>query len=88
MRKILDFQNKLTPANDKLGHFFWGFWYALFGVLLYFLTGWIYWIVIPSVFFASSKEILDYFGFGNCEVMDFVFTIIPSIVFGLLIYLI
>lgn len=87
MKKILEFQNKLTPKNDKLGHFFWGFWYALFGVLLHIFFGWIYWIIIPSFVLAASKEYWDSKGNGNVELLDFIFTVIPSLVFSLIFYL-
>lgn len=88
MKKILELQGKLTPKNDKLGHFFWGFWYALFGVLMYVVFSWIYWIVIPSVILAASKEFWDSRGNGNVEFLDFLFTIIPSLVLTFIIYLI
>lgn len=88
MKKILELQSKLTPKNDKLGHFFWGFWYALFGMLMYVVFGWIYWIVIPTVILAASKEFWDSRGNGNVEFLDFLFTITPSLVLTFIIYLI
>ncbi|MDB0602374.1 hypothetical protein PL373_14730 [Tenacibaculum maritimum] len=88
MKKILELQGKLTPKNDKLGHFFWGFWYALFGVLMHVVFSWIYWIVIPSVILAASKEFWDSRGNGNVEFLDFLFTIIPSAALFLIAYMI
>ena len=80
IKKLLALQEKLTPAPDKLAHFYWGFWIALFGVILYGLFGWIWWIVLPSIVLAALKEIRDAFGFGNPEFWDFIITVVPSIV--------
>ena len=88
MKKILELQGKLTPKNDKLGHFFWGFWYALFGVLIYVVFSWVYWIVIPSVILATSKEFWDSKGNRNVEFLDFFFTVLPSLVLFLIAFLV
>jgi hypothetical protein len=81
--KLLQFalsvQTKLMPANDKLGHFYWGFFYA-FATSLF--TDNLLVIIIPSVL-ALSKEIMDSTGLGNVEKMDVFFTVLP----GILIYL-
>ncbi len=83
MNFILALQQKLTPQPDKLGHFYWGFWYALASLLLYhFVIHWIYIIILPSITLAAIKEIVDKVtGKGNAEFLDFIFTIIPALVF-------
>lgn len=86
IKKLITLQNKLTPQVDKLGHFYWGFWQALIGVGLYALLDWIYWVLIPATAAGALKEFWDSRGNGNVEFLDFLFTILPAIVFFLLIY--
>lgn len=74
----LKIQGKITPANDKLGHFYWGFLYA-YSISLF--TKNILIILVPLLF-AISKEWRDYNGLGNVEKLDIIFTILP----GILIY--
>lgn len=86
LKKILNYQNKLTPKNDKLAHFFWGFWYAVVSVLIYlFLIDWIYIVIIPTVIISAIKEYYDSKGNGTVELLDFIFTIIPSIIFYIIL---
>lgn len=77
--KLIEFQTKITPNNDKLAHFFWGFWYALIGNVIYLLTD-----VKLSIFFVPLllgmvNEIRNYFGKGTPEIWDVFFTIMPSL---------
>ena len=78
--------NKLTPQQDKLAHFYWGFIYAvisyLIGLML-FSTQWT--IVILPFALGGAKEIMDWQGYGTPEWEDFIYTAIPSIVMYLLI---
>ena len=87
--KLLQFglkiQNKITPANDKLGHFYWGTIYAI-GTDLF--TDNVLIILIPLLF-ALSKEwrdnikTQDGISLGAVEKLDILFTILP----GILIYI-
>lgn len=83
---LLGLQSKITPANDKLGHFYWGFIYAYPLDLVFnndYLT-----IGVPLLL-AVSKEIRDAqkskegFKLGNVELLDIVATVIPGILLAI-----
>lgn len=86
IKTILKFQNKLTPACDKLGHFYWGFVYA-YPLDLAFNNSYLT-IGIPLLL-AVSKEIRDSqkskegFKLGNVELLDIVATVIPGILLAI-----
>ena len=80
-QKLLDLINKFTPANDKLQHFFWGSVLTLIGTLLYFLTGYLFFIYTPALFAGAIKELTD----KQPSFWDFVYTSIPGILIGILI---
>lgn len=94
-KKLLELIISLTPAEDKLGHFFWGSIYASIGlmgvgILSIFTNGWLLGI-IPFAFATGMgllKEIRDGQGHGNKELADLVFTSIPSIPISLLLFII
>ncbi len=86
IREIYKKMIRLTPASDKLSHFFWGFVFALFGVIAYLVFNVIWLICIPVIVLAGLKEFLDYRGMGRAEWLDFVFGVIPGIVITFLIY--
>lgn len=77
--KIL--QHNLTPDNDKLGHFFWGFIYCLIGFLIDYFTGKHAFILIIPFLIAGLSELVDGLsGKGNVEFWDIIYTILPSII--------
>lgn len=87
MKKLYKLIQEFTPKPDKLGHFYWGFIYSLFGFGGFLLFDTIWLIALPSIVLAASKEFFDKKGYGNAELLDFVFTVIPSVVFTLIIYI-
>ena len=86
MKKILDVINKLTPAQDKLAHFFWGDIYSTIGLLCALIgsvfTGSILLAFLPFIFSAIPaymKEQRDSKGYGAIELKDFIYTVASSI---------
>ena len=94
--KLLKLIIKLTPANDKLAHFYWGTIYALLGLVLASLMTIVLGpvkilAILPLLITAIPayvKEKRDATGLGNSEKLDFVFTVIPSIPISILLYII
>ena len=86
MKKIIELINKLTPANDKLAHYFWGDIYSTIG-LIFALMGSIFTssvllALLPFIFAAVPaylKERRDGKGHGSKEIADFVYTVVSSI---------
>ena len=74
MEKILKFQQWLTPAPDKLAHFFWGFMYLVF--LTYLNVNDLYTFIIIFAL-ALSKEIIDKYVSIKEHALDILFTILP-----------
>lgn len=85
MKKLLEFQRKITPESDKLGHFFWGVWFALIGVIMdeaLNMEGLIF--IVPFIP-AAYKELRDLIiKDGTPEWMDFVWSMIPSVIICLI----
>ncbi|QIG62341.1 hypothetical protein [Tenacibaculum phage JQ] len=77
--KIVEFQQQITPKPDKLAHFFWGFWYSLFGYVIYMLTDVNLYIFFVPLCLGMANEIRNYFGKGTPELWDVFFTILPSL---------
>ena len=69
--------------HDKLLHFFYGTIITFISVLIFGLKG--LWI---TVVIAAVKELIydKLMKKGNCEVMDFIFTCLPCIMFLILYY--
>lgn len=72
----------LTPKHDKIAHYFTGEYPAIAGLLIYFFI----WenliaLVLLSVLAGLYKEIYHdkWNGKGRVEIMDFVFTVLPSV---------
>lgn len=81
LKKLIQFQTSITPNSDKLGHFFWGFWYALIGLLLDLLQVFEWMIFIMPFMPAAYKELRDLIKKdGTPELWDFIWTIIPSVI--------
>jgi len=85
--KIVTLQNKYTPPNDKLGHFFWGTGYAALGIILAVITGAGIWIVFLPVVAGYLKEVSDYFRDDTFDYKDWLFTSIPGVLFLITYYL-
>ena len=70
--------------QDKLLHFFYGTIISFLSVLIFGLKG--LWI---TVIIAASKELIydKLMKKGNCEIMDFIFTCIPCIMFLIIYYI-
>lgn len=85
LKRLIQFQTDITPSYDKLGHFFWGFIYAVISYLIgyYLLESKMFTLFIPIVF-AGIKELRDSRGHGTPEFMDFVYTVIPSVIMFLI----
>lgn len=83
---LLGLQSKFTLANDKLGHFYWGFIYA-YPLDLVFNNAYIT-IGIPLAL-AITKELrdrqVDKNGnkLGNFEILDIVATVAPGILLAI-----
>ena len=88
MKSIFQLIQKLTPKPDKLGHFYWGFIYTLFGFVGFLIFNSIWFLLLPSFILAAAKEYFDAKGYGKAELADFIFTILPSIIITAIIYLI
>ena len=81
IEKLIAFQTKITPASDKLGHFFWGFWYAHFGQVIDSYFNICFFVVFIPFIPATYKEVRDYFSEdGTPEFLDWVFTMVSSMI--------
>lgn len=84
--RLVSYQSRFTPKADKLGHFYWGFWYAILGVLLYLIFSKIYLVLVVNLLLASGKEVMDLiFDEGTPELRDFIYGSLPSIIIYLLL---
>lgn len=73
--------NSLIPKEDKLKHFYIGS-FVLFICLCFFSMWWSF-LIVSLV--AITKEIFDYISKkGTPEFLDFLFTILPSILYLLI----
>lgn len=86
LKRLINFITNITPKNDKLAHFFWGFIYSLGGVVYFLIYKKIYFIVIFPLAFAVIKEYIDSKGEGKVEFADVIFTVIPSVAWLLFIF--
>lgn len=87
MKKILEIINRLTPEQDKLKHFFWGFVYAVVSCVIgcYLLDSKLFTMFLPVVF-GAAKEIYDDITYGGFDVEDLFYTLIPSFIITLIIF--
>jgi hypothetical protein len=69
------------PKKDKLEHYYMGVLYCLFGMFLDFDFNTKYIFLIVPGFFALAKELRDLTGKGNVEFLDFLYTILFSLLF-------
>lgn len=92
--KIIAYQEKNTPAKDKLAHYYWGdkIWASIGSILailllvISFFTIGITWYHLPIAFFpylvaltaGTKKEKRDATGLGNEEKADIKYTVKPS----------
>lgn len=85
LKKLIQLQTDITPKHDKLAHFFWGFIYAIISFLIgyYLLESKMFTMFIPLLL-GGIKELRDSRGHGTPEIMDFVYTVIPSVVIFLI----
>ena len=76
----------LTPDNDKLAHFFWGFVYGTVSYLLgiFLLSSHLYAMFLPIVF-GLIKEIKDDMVYGGFDFVDLTYTVLPSGIITILI---
>lgn len=88
MNKLYKFLQQITPAPDKLSHFFWGFILTIIGVILSEIFNFTFFILIPSMVLGAVKEFVDSKGFGRFELFDFFYTIIPSVIIFIIHYFI
>lgn len=86
MKKIIEIINRLTPEQDKLKHFFWGFVYAVVSYVIgvYLLDSKLFTMFLPVVL-GASKEIYDDITYGGFDVKDLFYTLIPSFIITLII---
>jgi hypothetical protein len=82
--KIVQWQTNITPNNDKLAHFFWGFWYALIGYIIFWFTGYRISVILLPLILGVMNEIRNFFGKGKPEFMDIFYTVVT----GIIIYMI
>ena len=80
--RVLDLINKITPAPDKLMHFFWGSVLTTIGVILYYLTGYMFFVYTPALLAGALKEIFD----AEPDMMDFLYTVTPAVLLIILIF--
>ncbi len=83
MRYILYLIKKLTPDNDKLAHFFWGF---VYGVIGYFLQGFALMFFTPLLL-GVIKEYHDSKDKGYSEFLDVIYTMLPSGIMIIILYI-
>lgn len=85
IKKLIQLQTNITPDYDKLAHFFWGFIYAVVSYLIgcYLLESKMFTMFVP-VLLGGVKELRDSRGHGTPEIMDFIYTVIPSVVIFLI----
>lgn len=79
MNRIIKY---LTPKPDKLGHYFTGEYPAIIGLLIYFFI-WhnLFALIVLGVLAGAYKEIVHdkIQSKGKVELLDFVFTVLPSV---------
>lgn len=81
LHKLKVLQYDLTPDNDKLGHFFWGFIYCLIGLVIdYFIGKYAFILIVPFLIGGLSELVDGLSGKGNVEFWDIIYTISPSII--------
>ncbi len=70
------FNTMSNIAKDKLLHFFWGAVISFCLILTLNVTGIILSLIIPAI-----KELYydKYLGKGNCDIYDYIYSIIPTI---------
>ena len=84
--KIIKIQQSITPKNDKLGHFFWGFWYAIISYLISTIFNHDYLIFALPLVIGLYKELYDLISKkGDPELLDLIWTILPSIIMYILL---
>jgi len=85
LHKLKLLQGNLTPDNDKLGHFYFGFIYSLVGYLIgVYLVDLQVLVFLLPLFISALGELLDSItGDGNSEFLDIFYTCIS----GVLIYI-
>ena len=78
MIKIINFliklQSKLTPKNDKLGHFYYGVLYSYIGSFIYLFTGFGLSILLVPFVLGVLKEYRDYKTYKFFDLFDLIFT--------------
>jgi len=77
--------NKMSNiAKDKLLHFFWGAVISFCLILVLDKIGIILSLVIPAI-----KELYydKYLGKGNCDIYDYIYSIIPTIMIVIIKYI-
>lgn len=86
MKKLIEIINRLTPEQDKLKHFFWGFVYAVVSYVIgcFFLDSKLFTMFLPVVF-GTAKEVYDDITYGGFDVEDLLYTLIPSFIITLII---
>lgn len=83
MKHLIKIIKYLTPNNDKLAHFYWG---VIFGCSGYLIYGVSLMLLLPFVF-GLIKEYDDSKGNGKVETLDVLFTILPSLIVTIIIYI-
>lgn len=95
MQNLIKKIQELVPATDKLAHFYTGFLLAFVTFLVYVLVNKLfrfneyYLIMLPSLLIGVYKELVyDKKHSGFTEFWDVFYTVLPSIVFVFIIYII
>lgn len=79
-KEFTDFLVNIEPTYDKMSHLYYGTILSMFFILIRNNFG-----IIPILLISIIKEIVDYFTKGEIEILDVIYSVIPSIIFTLLL---
>jgi len=80
MKKLFHIIEVLTPNYDKLAHVYWGFIYAIIGLLIGRLIDFYHLTYILPLALGTIKEYYDYKDYGKFDLLDLIFTIAPGVI--------
>ena len=79
-KEIIQLLVDIEPSYDKMSHLYYGTILSLLLILIRNNFG-----IIPILIISCFKEIFDYFTQGSVELLDIYYSILPSVLFSLIL---